>query len=294
MNSREELVRIYLDKRPEAAAHLLESLSLEESVTLLSELPTRTSGPVLAAMHYYYSARCMTSLSVDYVVNVIQQLSSQRGATLLRALPAARQEAVLNKLAVHHAKTIRFLLSYSNNLVGAWMDPNAITVSMQSTVGEIRHRLQQIEVKDIHRLFLVDYEHHIQGSILISTLFQARDDVSLKNLAETKPKVLRARASLIVAEQHNDWRQYLEMPVIGRADEFIGIITYKNIARALQSLRHGQPDVGSNEDRKLHGLTDLYSLGLQGAWLTWMELLSIPTDDRGTNNEHKTGHHRGT
>ena len=50
MNSREELVRIYLDKRPEAAAHLLESLSLEESVTLLSELPTRTSGPVLAAV----------------------------------------------------------------------------------------------------------------------------------------------------------------------------------------------------------------------------------------------------
>ena len=293
MNSREQLARIYLDKRPGAAAHVLESLPPQDSAALLTELPARIAGPVLATMLYHYATRCIAFLSPDYVVKVIQQLSSQRGAALLRGLSQQQQDKVLNRLAVHHASTIRFLLSYSNNLIGAWIDPNAIVIELEDTVGETRRRLQQIEVKDIHRLFLVNREHHITGSVLISTLFQAQDNALLKNLAGPVPKVLRARTSLSVAEQHQDWQQYLEMPVIGRADEFIGIITYKNLSRALRELRLGQTDSRSDEEQIVHGLTDLYRVGIHGAWQTWMQLLAIPVEDKGVNSEHNNKRHRG-
>ena len=68
MNSREQLARIYLDMRPGAAAHVLETLPPEESAALLAELPARMSGPVLAAMLYHYAARCLNYLPADYIV----------------------------------------------------------------------------------------------------------------------------------------------------------------------------------------------------------------------------------
>ena len=293
MNSREQLARIYLDMRPGAAAHVLETLPPEESAALLAELPARMSGPVLAAMLYHYAARCLNYLPTDYIVLVIQQLPSQRSAALLRGLAPGQQDAILNQLSARHASTIRFLLSYSNNLIGAWTDPNAITVSPENSVGETRVRLQQIEVKDIHRLFLVGRDHRLIGSVLISALFQAQDDDSIQSVAGPMPKILRARTSLGVAEQHKDWQQYLEMPVIGRADEFIGIITYKNLYRALQELRLGQSDTRSEEEQVLHGLTDLYRTSILGAWQTWMELLAIPVEDEGVDNERNPRRHRG-
>jgi len=293
MNSREQLAQIYLDKRPAAAAQVLEAMAPEASAALLAELPARMSGPVLAAMLYHYAARCLSHLSADYIAKVVQQLSAQRSAALLRGLTSVQQEAVLNQLAIHHASTIRILLSYSNNLIGAWTDPHAITANPENSVGETRQRLQQIEVKDIHRLFLVDRDHHLLGNVRISTLFQAKDEVNIQSLAGPVPKVLRARTSLSVAEQHKDWQQFLEMPVIGRGEEFIGIITYKNLYRALQELRLGQSDARSEEEQMLHGLTGLYRAGILGAWQTWMDLFSIPMEDRGADHEQNTGRRRG-
>ena len=293
MDSREQLARVYLDVRPEAAAHVLEALPAEESAGLLAELPARISGPVLAAMLYHYAARCLGYLSADYITLVIQQLPSQRSAALLRGLAPAQQDSVLNQLSARQASAIRFLLSYSNNLVGAWTDPNAITISPEDSVGETRARLQQIGAKDIHRLFLVGRDHRLSGSVLVSTLFQAQDDDSIINLAGPVPKVLRARTSLSVAEQHKDWQQFLEMPVIGRAEEFSGIITYKTLYRALQELRLGQSETRNEEEQVLHGLSDLYRTGILGAWQTWMELLAIPAEDEGVDNERHTRRHRG-
>ena len=126
--------------------------------------------------------------------------------------------------------------------------------------------------------------------MLISALFQAQDDDSIQSVAGPIPKTLRARTSLSVAEQHKDWQQYLEMPVIGRADEFIGIITYKSLYRALQELRLGQSDTRSEEEQVLH---DLYRTGILGAWQTWMELLAIPVEDEGVENERNPRRHRG-
>jgi len=293
MQSRVELAREYLEKRPSAAADVLETLPPADTTAFLAELPARISGNVLAAMHAHYAAHCMTGMSKDYLVNVLQHLSIQRGAALLRVLPLARQGALLNNLASHHARTLRFLLSYSNNLVGAWADPNAITIKPELTVGETRRRLQQFDTRNSQRLFLVDEGHQLKGSVLISALFQAQDGMAVQQLADPAPNSLRARTSLLAAEQHRSWLQYVEMPVIGRGDEFIGMITYQNIHQALQGLRR-RSEARGTEDYIVYGLTDVYHAGLQGAWQTWMDLLAIPVEDRGVNDEDESGYHRGS
>lgn len=294
MESRVELAEAYLEKRPGAAAHVLETLAPPETTALLQVLPARISGPVLAAMHSHYVARCLALFTADYQVAVIKQLSIQRAATLLRVLPPAQQDALLHRLSSYHAQTLRFLLSYSANLVGAWTDPNAITLSPGLCVGEARQRLQQLEAVHVQRLFLVDTDHQLKGSVHLAALFQAQDDIAIARLADTAPVSLRARTSLTVAEQHAGWIQFVEMPVIGRAGEFIGVVTYQRIHRALQELRRGPTEMAGKNDEMISGLSGIMQAGVRGAWLTWMELLSIPVEDRGVNHEHESGHHRGT
>ncbi|MBI1424718.1 MAG: hypothetical protein GC149_14830 [Gammaproteobacteria bacterium] len=293
MESRVELAKVYLDKRPGAAAHVLETLSPPETTALLQELPARICGPVLAAMHSHYAARCLTLLTTEYLVNVVQHLSSQRAASLLRVLAPAQQDALLHRLSAHHARTLRFLLSYSGNLVGAWTDPNAVTISPGVSVGETRQRLQQLETGGIQRLFLVDAEHQLKGSVFMAALFQAQDEMAIERLADTAPLSLRARTSLTVAEQHNGWIQFIEMPVIGRAKEFIGVVTYQNIHRSLQELRRRPAEMPGKNDEMINGLSEVLRAGVHGAWVTWMELLSIPVEDKGVNHEHESGYHRG-
>lgn len=279
MDSRETLARVYLDKRPDAAAQVLESLSPASAATLLAELPARLAAPVLAAMRPHYLTACLSRLPPSFVAGVARQLPTQAAVGLLRALTATQQDAVLQQIPAHQAGAVRYLLTYSGNLVGAWTEPDVLTLDPGDTVVQARARLRETDTGDMHRLYLVDRSRQLRGSVTAIALLRARDDAVLRTLSQGRPNTVRARTSLSVAAQLSDWQQTIEMPVIGRGDEFIGVVSEDVLHRALRRARQGEDEDQAREEETGTGLVEVFQLGFQGAWQVWMDLLSMPALD---------------
>ncbi len=279
MDSREILARVYLDKRPDAAAQVLESLPPASATDLLAELPARLAAPVLAAMRPHYLTACLSRLPPSFVAGVARQLPTQAAVSLVRALTATQQDAVLQQLPAHQAGTVRYLLTYSGNLVGAWTEPDVLTLDPGDTVAQARERLRETDTGDMHRLYLVDRTRQLRGSVTAIALLRARDDAVLSTLSLGRPNTVRARTSLSVAAQLADWQQTIEMPVIGRGEEFIGVISEDVLHRALRRARQGEGDDKAREEETGAGLVEVFQLGFQGAWQVWMDLLSMPATD---------------
>ncbi len=292
MNSREELALTYLRKRPTAAARALESLHTDESAVIVAAVSAPVAGEVLSAMQRYYAGLCLARLETDFLVTVMHHLVSQRAASLLRIMPVARQEGILNQLSTLHAGAIRFQLSFASNLIGAWTKLDCVTLDPELSVADALQRIRQSAMLDAHRVFLVNSAHQLMGAVSVSRLLQATEEQNLQSIA-TPPQALRARTSISVAEQHSDWRQYIEMPVILRDKEFIGVITYQTLSDALRDLRRTQGPSDSTEAQSVNGLAAIFQIGVHGAWQTWMELLSIPNDDKGAAHERESGNSRG-
>lgn len=292
MDSRKELALEYLTRRPDAAARVLEQQTIEQSVTLLAELPIRVVAPVIKAMMPHYAFQCLTRFSIEHAAGLIQQLSTHRGASLLRGLSQRHRDAVLAQLSQTKASSLRFLLSQGNNVVGGWLDQHPFTLPPTIPVAEARQRLQRWESIDAQRLFVVGEESHLHGAVPLSRLLQAGDQQRVKDLVEPV-KALRMRASLYVAEQHTDWFDHIEMPVIDRHNEFVGIITYRVLNRGLKSLRRTQTET-PDAKASFNTLTDVFLNSFHYTWQSWIDLLSIPAEHQGVEREQSTGRNRNT
>jgi len=292
MDTRKELALEFISRRPAAAARLLEQQPAEQSIKLLSEMPARLIAPVIAAMLPHYASQCLAGFAVEHAAGVIQQLSNHRGASLLRGMSQKRRDKILDQLSQMQASSLRFLLTYNNNLVGAWVDQHAFTLPPDIDVAQARQRLQQWQSFDAHRLFVIGHHNHLHGALAITRLLQADDQTPIRDLIEPV-KALRLRHSLFTAEQHKDWFDHIEMPVIGRHDEYIGIITYKVLNRALRSLRQQQTGA-SVSDEALNTLADVFFNSFSSTWHTWVDLMSLPLEPQGDEREQLTGRNRNS
>ncbi len=293
MNSREELAVTYLRKRPLAAARVLESFAPEETAGILSDVSAQVAAEVLSAMQRYYAGLCLELLTTEFIVMVAHNLAAQRAVSLLRLIPAARQEEVLVHLSTLHARAIRFQLSFAANLVGAWIRLDCVTLDPDASVAAAVQRIRQVGSVDTHRLFLVDGMHQLKGALTLSRLLQAADDLVLKDISMPAPQVLRARTSLSAAEHHGDWRQYIEMPVVMRGREFVGVISYQVLSDAVRDQQRAQNPVVTTEPQTVNGLAEVFRAGVYSAWQTWMDLLSIPVDEKGVTHERDANSSRG-
>lgn len=292
MDSRKELALEYLTRRPDAAARVLEQQALEQSVTLLVELPVRVVAPVIKAMLPHYAIQCLAQFNIEHAAGLIQQLATHRGASLLRGLSQKHRDALLAQLSQMKASSLRFLLTQGNNVVGGWLDQHAFTLPPEISVAEARQRLQRWESIDAQRLFVVGEEIYLHGAVSMSRLLQAGDQQRVKDLV-APVKALRMRDSLYVAEQHTDWFDHIEMPVIGRHNEYAGIITYRVLNRGLKSVRRNQSQMPAAK-ASLNTLADVFMSSFHYTWQSWIDLLSIPAEQQGVNREQSTGRNRNT
>ena len=71
---------------------------------------------------------------------------------------------------------ISMLLIYSPSMVGAWLEPNVLTLPSRCTAGEAKRRLAQDGYLDFHRIYVVDEQSHVQGYVRLAALINASDN----------------------------------------------------------------------------------------------------------------------
>ncbi|MGI0116490.1 magnesium transporter MgtE N-terminal domain-containing protein [Zooshikella sp. RANM57] len=265
MQSKHQLALTYLERAPAAAAKILESLPETAVAELLSLAPVTTAAPVFEQLSTAKGIACLACLDQLAATHLLIQLSSINAATLLKGIPQTKRKAILHQMPTLKAQAIQILLAYPSNVVGAWIDPQVLTLRNTHTFAEALQQLKFFQGAIPHRLFILDRRRYLVGVISATDIMGHPENKLLNDYMNAKPAALQSRLQLTQAQQHPDWSHSIVMPVVNRNNEFIGVLNYSTLNKAVEQLK-SMPDKAIKTTQVDSSLGLLISDSVIGVW----------------------------
>jgi len=281
MSSSEELSYTFLETHPADAARVLERLPPAEAAALLRTAPLRLASPVMRQMLPLAGAHCLEKLEDTEIAGLLHGVGAQAGVALLRYFGAERRAILLAQLPTTLTIAFELLLGYPEDTVGAWMDPRALALHSDMTVGESLERVRRADEALITDPYVIDRNQRLLGYVELADLLRAAATASVVRLVRPSPDRLPAQAILSGLGDHTGWRETSTLPVVERGDRLVGAFTHATLQRAL-SMEQTAPTQRRAED-SLVGISGAYWFGVSALLQLLISLL--PVDRRGENHE---------
>ena len=221
---------------PEQAARVLEELLPGDASTFIDNVVDKQSASLLASMLPYNAGKCIAALSADSAARYAGNIDPKIAASILRHVPASKVDEIVKLLPRRRAVQISILLSYPQSMVGAWLEPNVLTLHQDCTVAEARKRLLNEDYADFHRIYVEDSKRNLKGFVRLVRLISDDPDRALGNMLEPCMGTLRANTSLVSALSDQAWKNSDYLPVVDREQKFLGVIRFT----VLRSAASGQ------------------------------------------------------
>ncbi len=251
-------------RQPEFTAQVLEGLSAEQAREWFVSLPPPTAASVLACMLPRHASACVKGMSAKQVGPIVARLRPTVAASFLRLLSDTELQGLLADLPERTALPLRYLLRYSQTMVGAWMEAGGFLLPLESTVEEARERVRRDDGNLERMVFVVDREQKLRGAVPATVLLREEPERALGELLIRVPFSLRGRAELRTAMDHPGWQNWDPLPVIDREKRVVGLLHYSELragllrnARDPDDLVQVDASVGELLDLSWQGLADL-------------------------------------
>jgi Mg/Co/Ni transporter MgtE len=232
MSDHSALTVAFLHEAPRAAAQELQRLRLAEAAALVESVPTRIGIPVLTSMIPWHCARLLEALTAAKAGGVLRQLSFADSVSLMRLVNVERRESILDALPTRFARRLRGALTYAENQVGAWTDPEVPTLSLTDTVGDALRVLQASEPAS--HVFVESEGHEkFVGTISVMEILRGSESAELGRLAVESCAPVSNRDALSSLAFDARWDDYLHLPVVGRRGNLLGGLSRKTLRQAL-------------------------------------------------------------
>lgn len=229
------LNRAFLQNFPRDAARKLETMQPEDAADILAEQSIQILHTVWTRLAPGVADSILLRLPEEQAVALLMTLDASPCATLLGRLTPKQQEQFFEKMDPGVAREIRELLEYPDDTVGRIMDTRVIAFNEQIMVREALLQLRNQNLEELHHLYLLDDDMHLQGQVFIQRLALADENQTLASLATP----IRAIASVLepseeAIEKLNKFN--LEnLPVIDANDMLAGVIHSKDLINAFKA-----------------------------------------------------------
>jgi magnesium transporter len=273
MASSEELSYAFLETHPADAARVLERLAATEAAALLQAAPLRIASPVLRQMLPLSGARCLEQLDDDQIAGLLRGTGAQAGVALLRYFGAERRSRLLAQLPTALTLAYELLLGYPEDSVGAWMDPRALALPNDMTIGEALERVRRADEALIADPFVIDQNQRLLGYVELADLLRANPSASLGRLVRPCPHRLPVQTLLAGLREHQGWREASTLPVVERGERLVGALTHAALQRAL-SIEQNKPSTVLAEDTSA-GIAGAYWFGVSALIQAMISMLPV-------------------
>lgn len=243
MNDLDLLSIAFLERRPQAAATILQGFPPEQSVEFLQDVPSDTLIPVIEGMASWPAARTLSLMPVRLTADILRGLPETDAETLLRLMSAGTRDAVIGSMPATIARGFSHKLAFPINTVGAWMDTGVPRFTLDNSVEHCldRVRRQQSHLGGI--AIVVDKRRHLAGVVEVEKLLTSKGSEKLVNLLHSDILPLSARATLWEVEDHEGWTRFPSLPVIDRNNIPLGALTHSALRAGTTkpATRTGEP-----------------------------------------------------
>jgi magnesium transporter len=165
------------------------------------------------------------------MAKLIEEMSSDDRAELLRQLPGPVVESLLRLVDEADRRDIATLTKYDENTAGALMTTEYAWLPANITVAEAldRLRFQAPDKETIYYVYVVNEQRRLQGVVSLRDLIMAPRKAQLSSIMETKiVSVHDTDDREKVAQEFSEY-DLLAMPVIDADGRLVGIITSDDV-----------------------------------------------------------------
>ncbi|MFP4913242.1 magnesium transporter [Staphylococcus coagulans] len=245
--------KMYRYLSPDEVAEFFESLEIDEE----------EYEDLFEEMNAAYASKVLEHMSYDNAVDILNQLSKKKIASLLM---------LMNR---EDAKEIKALLHYDEDTAGGIMTTEFISLTINTPVHEalMRVKEQAPDAETIYVIFVVDEEKKLVGVLSLRDLIIAENDTYIEDIMNER--VISAN----VADDQEDVAQtmrdydFIAMPVLDYQNHLLGIITIDDIVDVMD-------EEASEDYSRLAGVSDIDSTDdsiFQTAFkrLPWLLILTV-------------------
>ena len=207
------------DKRP----RLIEMIGEEFDFAALTEVDEKMRIAILDALPLPLIASGFSALESDDAVYILEDLSPEAQAEILRTIPT------LDRLALQRS------LDYPEESAGRRMQSNFIAVPPFWTVGRAIDYMREATdlPEDFHDLFVVDPGYRLLGYVRLNRLLRSKRPVSIHALMEDVQEIA---AETDQEEAAHTFQKYdlTSAAVVDKGGRLVGVLTVDDIVDVVQ------------------------------------------------------------
>ena len=240
-----DLAIIFLSSYPRHCARILEQQATKKVVALLFSIPDETAVLVMNELLPQMLTKIVSQCSLEEITPLLEKMEFKKFVLMVRWLNAKRRRALFEKMSTKIVTKAKLLLSYSHNMVGAWIKPNVLVLPEECTIQEALVRfLMESKNVGVESVYVVDSDLRLTGEVSIVKLLGENKEQLVKEVINDLPPTVKARSLLKDIVLNLCWRNYDKLPVINYHQQLIGTIRYVDIRMQYDHMK--KTELGTN------------------------------------------------
>jgi len=257
---------------PADIAHLLEALPLDERLTIWDLVKADRDGEILLEVSEPVRESLISSMDTEELVAAAETLETDELAELAPDLPQEVMDDVFRSLPIEERERLRAAMSFEDDMIGALMDFEMVTVRPDVTLEVVLRYLRRLdELPDqTDQLFIVDRVENLLGILPINKLLVSDPDTAVSAVMTAPVVKLLQHDKAQVAASAFERYDLVSAPVVDTNDRLVGRVTVNEVLDVVR--QRGQGDLlaqaGLREEED--GFASVWK-SFQNRW-TWLAI----------------------
>lgn len=235
MNPHElDIAQAFIHAHPEAAARELESQELSAARELIQALSLPALRKLSPQLMSTFMARLCSELPTELVATMLTDAKLARCAMVMRCVPKNKRNEILDALPEKSAALTRLMLSYSEDSVGAHMNPHMVILGAKL---HVEHALAMVKAEygecDVNYLPVVDENQRPLASLRLRDLLNAPLGTPVARLFAEPLPTISSRMTLSMAAKSEAFAAADTAWVLNRHKQLVGLLKHCELRAAV-------------------------------------------------------------
>ena len=239
-STKSELTRTLDRLHPADIAHILEALPLEERLYIWELVKADRDGEILLEVSDAVRESLISSMDTEELVAATENLDTEEIAELAPDLPQEVMDDVFQSLSVEEREQLRAAMSFEDDMVGALMDFDDVTVRPDVSLEVVLRYLRRFDQlpSQTDQLFVVDREERLLGVLPVNKLLVSDPDRNVEAVMEAAPITLLQHSKADEAASAFERYDLVSAPVVDTNGKLVGRVTVDEILDFVRERGH--------------------------------------------------------
>jgi magnesium transporter len=226
-----ELTRKLDRLHPADIAYILEALPLDERLYIWDLVKAERDGEILLEVSDAVRESLIQSMDTDELVAATETLDADEIAELAPDLPQEVMDDVFQSLPVEEREQLRAAMSFDEDMVGALMDFDDVTVRADVTLEVVLRYVRRFDElpSQTDQLFVVDRGDRLLGVLPIAKLIVTDPEKTVGEVMQPPVVKLLQHEHADVAASAFERYDLVSAPVVDTNDRLVGRVTVDEV-----------------------------------------------------------------